>query len=97
MATTAHPTNARYPSAGRVLTSVAILNSPFAVFPFMSFNTDALLRISTVLNLIPVSRSGWYRGIRLGIYPAPIKMGRKVAFWRASDIAALIANLGKQQ
>lgn len=56
--------------------------------------SDSLLRIGQVLKLVPVSRSAWYKGIRLGIYPPPIKIGRKLAFWRASTIDALITELG---
>jgi prophage regulatory protein len=57
--------------------------------------SDSLLRIAEVLKLIPVSRSAWYRGIRIGIYPSPIKIGRKVALWRTSTINALVTSLAE--
>ncbi len=41
--------------------------------------------------LIPVCRAAWYKGIKAGIYPPPVKLGPRVAVWRASDIYALIA------
>lgn len=57
-------------------------------------DTITLLRIKQVLQIVPISRSAWYRGIRDGIYPRPVKVGRKLAFWRSSDISALVASLG---
>lgn len=39
---------------------------------------------------VPVCKAAWYRGIKSGRYPAPVKLGR-VSVWRASDIYALIA------
>jgi prophage regulatory protein len=42
--------------------------------------------------LIPISRSGWWAGVRAGHYPQPIKLGRRTTVWRRSDIDALIAN-----
>jgi predicted DNA-binding transcriptional regulator AlpA len=42
--------------------------------------------------LVPVCSSAWWRGVRLGLYPAPIKLSPKVTVWRASDIRDLIEN-----
>lgn len=58
---------------------------------------DTLLRLGDVLKVIPMSKTEWYKGIKRGIYPAPIKVGRKLAFWRASSINALIESLAKSQ
>jgi predicted DNA-binding transcriptional regulator AlpA len=44
--------------------------------------------------LIPVSRSCWWEGCRTGKFPKPIKIGKKVTMWRASDIRALIESVG---
>ena len=56
---------------------------------------ETLLRLPQVLSRFPVSRSGWYAGVKCGKYPAPIKTGQRTAMWRASDIDALIGSLGK--
>lgn len=56
--------------------------------------SDALLRLPTVLSIIPVSRASWYRGIASGRYPSPVKLSDRVSAWRASDIQTLIANFG---
>lgn len=39
--------------------------------------------------IFPVSRATWYRGIREGEYPQPVKFGR-MSLWRAEDIRALL-------
>jgi len=49
------------------------------------------MRIDEVLQYIPESRSGWYEGIKTGIYPKPVKanpLGRNVG-WLADEIFAL--------
>lgn len=51
---------------------------------------DRLLRINEVLQLIPVSRASFYEGIRLGIYPQPVRIGKRTVAWRESEITALI-------
>ncbi len=42
--------------------------------------------------LIPVSHATWWRGIKDGRYPQPVKLGARVTAWRVEDIRALIAN-----
>lgn len=53
---------------------------------------EKYLRLRTVLQIIPVSRSTWYRGMGSGIYPRPVKFSRKISAWRLSDIAKLAEN-----
>lgn len=40
--------------------------------------------------LIPVSRSTWWRGVKEGRYPAPVKLGPRTTAWRVGDIVELI-------
>lgn len=44
--------------------------------------------------LIPVSRSTWWRGVKSGRYPAPVRIGPHMTAWRAEDIRRLIYELG---
>ena len=53
-----------------------------------------LIRLPTILRHYEESVSGWYRGMQEGLYPKPIKVGKK-SFWRAEDIHALIARLSR--
>lgn len=50
---------------------------------------DRLLRLKEVLEIIPVSRATWYRGVWAGFYPQPKKHGRS-SLWRMSDLQKLI-------
>lgn len=59
--------------------------------------SDRLIRLPKVLELIPVSRSSWFLGVKTGIYPSPLKIGARATAWRESDILALIAGLSKPQ
>lgn len=52
------------------------------------------VRLPLVLSLIPVSRSGWWAGIRAGRFPQPIKLSPGVTVWRVEDIRATIERLG---
>jgi len=52
----------------------------------------ALWRLPMVLAHIPVSRSGWWAGVKTGRYPQPVKLSTRCVAWRSQDIAALIAS-----
>ena len=51
------------------------------------------ISLKQVLVLIPVSKSTWIRGVSAGEYPQPIKVSKRLRFWRNDDIQNLIANL----
>lgn len=55
--------------------------------------SERLLRLSQVLSPegpIPVSKSTWWRGVKSGRYPQPIKIGMRITVWRESDIIAIV-------
>jgi prophage regulatory protein len=39
--------------------------------------------------IIPVGRSTWWEGVRIGRFPPPVKLGPRTSAWRASEILAL--------
>ena len=39
---------------------------------------------------IPVSASTWWKGVKSGRFPAPIKLAGNITAWRAEDILRLI-------
>jgi len=45
--------------------------------------------------LIPLAKSTWWAGVKSGRFPKPVKIGGATA-WKASDIAELIAQLGRE-
>jgi prophage regulatory protein len=55
----------------------------------------ALLRLPQVLKVFPVARTTWWRGIKDGRFPRPVRLGPRSVAWRASDIRELIERLGR--
>lgn len=55
-----------------------------------SLPKTGFVRLSTVLNLIPVSRSTWFahRGSR---FPLPVSLGPRIRAYRVEDIRRLLA------
>ena len=53
------------------------------------------LRLKSVLELIPVSRSTWYLWIQRGIAPQPKKLSVRVAAWKIQDIRNLLEEIDK--
>lgn len=57
---------------------------------------ESFLRLPQILELIPVCKSAWWQGCKDGRFPKPVKLGPRTTAWRASDIAALVAQLSRQ-
>lgn len=47
--------------------------------------------------IIPVGRSTWWEGVRMGRYPPPVKLGPRTTCWRVEDIRALIESAGNNK
>lgn len=47
--------------------------------------------------LVPVSRSEWWKGVKEGRYPAPVKLSPKCTCWRVEDILDLIKRFAKDE
>jgi prophage regulatory protein len=62
---------------------------------------DCLLSLEDIIGkrggkikaLIPVSKSSFFQGVATGLYPKPVKLGRR-SFWRHGEIRKLIRSLG---
>ncbi|MCP4881717.1 MAG: AlpA family phage regulatory protein [Gammaproteobacteria bacterium] len=54
------------------------------------------IRLSVVLQLIPVGKSTWWAGIRSGRYPKGVKLGPRTTAWRVEDIRQLLHELGAE-
>jgi predicted DNA-binding transcriptional regulator AlpA len=55
------------------------------------------LRLAQVLALIPVGKSSWWRGVKEGRYPKPVKLAPRTSAWRAEDIAVLMETFGETE
>ena len=55
------------------------------------------LRLSQVLKLIPVSKATWWNGCKIGLYPKPYKIGKRITAWKASEIKICLNNFKNDQ
>lgn len=52
-------------------------------------SSDVLVRLNKIIGpngLIPISRSSFYEGVRIGIYPKPVKLGKRTSAWWMSEL-----------
>ncbi|MES2215584.1 MAG: AlpA family phage regulatory protein [Pseudomonadota bacterium] len=54
------------------------------------------VRLSTILKVLPISKTTWWNGIKAGRFPPGVKLSANVTAWRARDIHKLIASYNKQ-
>lgn len=54
------------------------------------YPTDGYIRLPQVLELIPVGKSTWWRGITEGRFPKPLKLTPRTTVWRVQDIRNLM-------
>lgn len=52
--------------------------------------TTRYMRLPQVLEIIPVSKSTWWAGVKSGRFPKSIKLGSGITVWKESDILAFI-------
>lgn len=65
------------------------------VYDHFEIYNKRYLRLKSVLELIPVGRSTWYRWIQCGIAPQPTKISLRVSAWKAEEIKDLLDDMGK--
>ncbi|KAF0158825.1 MAG: hypothetical protein FD159_912 [Syntrophaceae bacterium] len=58
-------------------------------------NQIGFLRLPQVLEIIPVSKSKWWAGVKKLEYPASVKLGPRTTAWKRSDILKLADDLSK--
>jgi predicted DNA-binding transcriptional regulator AlpA len=46
--------------------------------------------------IFPISRSGWYQGVKEGRYPSPVKLSERCSAWRVEDIRALLNSMAAE-
>lgn len=56
--------------------------------------STGFIRLSTVLKIIPVSKSTWWLGVKTGRFPQSIKLSSNITAWRCEDILRLIEDGG---
>ena len=56
--------------------------------------TTGFVRLAAILGphgRIPVSKSTWWAGVKVGRFPRPLKLGPRITVWRVEDIRALVS------
>jgi predicted DNA-binding transcriptional regulator AlpA len=48
-----------------------------------------------ISGIIPMGRTSWYKGIKEGRYPAPVKLSERSVAWRSTDIVELISRISE--
>lgn len=57
---------------------------------------EYFLRLPQVLEILPVSKSTWWNGVKKGIFPQPVKLTKRTTAWRRSDINALCERISAE-
>ncbi len=62
----------------------------------MNIPDFGFMRLPQVLQVIPVSRTTWYDGIREGRFPKGIKITGNIVGWKVSDIKNLVQKIEEE-
>ena len=53
------------------------------------------VRLSQILTVIPVGKTCWWKGVKSGRFPKPVKLSEPCTAWKAEHIRELIKTLSK--
>jgi len=62
-----------------------------------AFPKTGFVRLAQILSPhgpIPVSKSSWWKGVKEGRFPRPMKLGPRTTVWRVEEIRALFEQPG---
>lgn len=79
------------PGASLPQTAAAYPALPLDDFPRLQ--TRGFVRLPKILELIPVSETTWWDGVREGRYPPPVKLSARCSAWPVDSILLLIEQL----
>lgn len=63
--------------------------------PARMLPAEGYVRLSQILAVYPISRSGWWAGVKSGRYPASVKLGPRITAWRVVDIRRLLEQVAE--
>ena len=58
---------------------------------------NRILAPADVLRFVPVCRTAWYNGVKSGLFPQPVALGKRARGYRVEDVRALIDRLNAGQ
>lgn len=53
------------------------------------------IRLPAIIKLLGIGKTSFYKGIREGRFPKPVKIGPRTSAWRVSDIRELILSFNE--
>jgi predicted DNA-binding transcriptional regulator AlpA len=59
-----------------------------------SLPEHGFVRLPSILQIFPVSRSAWWQGVAEGRYPASVKLSPRATAWRVEDVRKLCESIG---
>lgn len=57
---------------------------------FGKIPADGYIRLEAILSVIPVGKSTWWRKVKKGEFPKPVKLGPNTTAWKVQDIRRLM-------
>jgi prophage regulatory protein len=66
-------------------------------FMFHGIPETGFVRLSQVLEVIPLGKTCWWEGVKSGRFPKPVKLSERCIAWKAEDIRNLIKQLSEQE
>lgn len=55
-----------------------------------TFPVEGFVRLPQILSFLSISKSCFYKGIREGRFPAPVKLTVRTSAWRVSEIRKIV-------
>lgn len=65
-------------------------NAKYTPTDLANLPDDSLIPQTDVLAIIRISRTSWWRGVKDGRYPQPVKLGPRMNRWRLGTIRELV-------
>lgn len=60
-------------------------------------DTGYMRQRDIIPSVVPVSPATWWRGIKSGRYPSPVKLSERVTAWKVADIRQFLAQRAGSQ
>ena len=51
-----------------------------------------LIRLPAVLNILKISRAAFYAGVKIGRFPAAVRLGPRSVAWKLNDVLTIVEN-----
>ena len=66
------------------------------IFETGKFPEIGFVRLTQVLEVIPICKSSWWAGVKSGRFPKSVKLSARCTVWKVEEIRSLIKTLSEQ-